>query len=68
MRNQIQRVFRIFRLRDSLKKILRKCVTWARYRQCTGKQLIGNLPKYRVYASYPFLNTGIDYAGPYHIK
>jgi len=35
MRNQIQRVFWIFRLRDSLQKILRECVTCARYRQCT---------------------------------
>jgi len=68
MRNQIQRVIWIFRLRDFLKKILRERVVCARYRQCSGKQLMGNLLKYRVNASYPFLNTGINYAGPYHLK
>nr|XP_041631965.1 uncharacterized protein LOC121502439 [Drosophila kikkawai]XP_041631966.1 uncharacterized protein LOC121502439 [Drosophila kikkawai] len=68
MRNQIQRKYWIFRLRDSLKKVLRECVTCARYRQCTGKQIMGNLPKCRVNVAYPFLTTGIDYAGPYHIK
>jgi len=30
--------------------------------------VMGNLSKYRVAMSYPFLNTGIDYAGPYYIK
>jgi len=29
---------------------------------------MGNLSKYSVAMSYPFLNTGIDYAGPYYIK
>jgi len=74
MRNQVHGIYCIFRLRDCLQKILRECVTCARYRQCTSKQLMVNLKKYRVNASYPFINrqnpfiNRIYYAGPYHLK
>jgi len=33
-----------------------------------SRHIMGNLHKYRVTISYPFLNTGIDYAGPYYIR
>ncbi|XP_032569851.1 uncharacterized protein LOC116800206 [Drosophila sechellia] len=68
MRNYIQRKYWIFGLKNSLKKYLRECVTCARYKQNTAQQIMGNLPKYRVTMTFPFLNTGIDYAGPYYVK
>jgi len=29
---------------------------------------MGNLPKHRVTMAHPFLNTGVDYDGPYQIR
>ena len=45
-----------------------KCVKCYRYRGERAQQLMGQLPATRVTASRPFLNTGVDYAGPLSIK
>lgn len=54
--------------RNSIKKCIRSCPKCIRYRQEASKQLMGNLPMSRVTESYPFFNTGVDYAGPVHIR
>ena len=39
-----------------------------RYRKEVAKQLMGNLPEFRVSMSIPFTHVGIDNAGPIHMK
>lgn len=58
----------IFRGREAVKKIIRKCVVCRRYegKAYTGP-LIPDLPAERVSADPPFNNTGIDFAGPLYI-
>lgn len=49
-------------------KIVHKCVTCFRAKPSIYNPIMGNLPKTRVTPSAPFLNTGIDYAGPFLIR
>ena len=39
-----------------------------RYRKEVAKQLMGNLPEFRVSMSIPFTHVGIDYALTIHMK
>lgn len=48
--------------------MIRSCVKCTRYRTENLNQLMGNLPKYRVNACYPFEHCGVDYAGPIQVK
>lgn len=41
-----------------------KCITCFRVQPQFQKQIMGNLPSYRINPSKPFLNTGVDFAGP----
>lgn len=54
--------------RTPVRSFILKCVKCARYRQNRAQQLMGQLPAMRVTPSRPFLNAGIDYAGPIMIK
>jgi len=63
MRNYIHRKFWIFGLENSLKQYEKECLKFARYRQITAEQIMVNLPTQRI-----TLNTGVNYAGPYHIR
>ena len=58
----------IFRGREAVKKIIRKCVICQRYegKAYTGP-LIPDLPVERVSSDPPFNNTGIDFAGPLYV-
>lgn len=56
--------FHILRASDAVKKIVNRCVTCLRYTQQQHTQLMGSLPSDRVSINRPFLNTGVDYAGP----
>lgn len=47
--------------------MIRNCVTCARWNSKPVTQLMGELPYERVTRSYPFQNTGVDYAGPFHV-
>lgn len=49
-------------------KIVHECVTCFRAKPSTSNPIMCNLPKTRVTPSFPFLNTGIDYAGPFLIR
>ncbi|XP_071055706.1 uncharacterized protein [Onthophagus taurus] len=40
----------------------------ARQRTITGQQLMGQLPKSRIIPSRSFLNTAVDYAGPFSLR
>ncbi|CAK9799871.1 hypothetical protein ANTQUA_LOCUS2267 [Anthophora quadrimaculata] len=51
-----------------VKTIIRKCIKCYRARPTIPEYPMGNLPKNRVTLKRPFLTTGIDYCGPFHIK
>ncbi|XP_076397902.1 uncharacterized protein LOC143266157 [Megachile rotundata] len=54
--------------RRAVRTYVFSCVTCWRWRAKTAEQQMGNLPLDRVRPSRPFINTGIDYAGPFVIK
>lgn len=54
--------------RTPVRSFILKCIPCTRYRQKRAQQLMGQLPFERVTPSRPFLNSGVDYAGPFHLK
>jgi len=54
--------------RAPIRSFILKCIRCARYRQKRAHQIMGQLPPERVTPSRPFLNSGIDYAGPIILK
>ena len=50
------------------KLIVRNCVVCARSKPTITKQIMGNLPQERVSQTKPFLNSGVDYCGPFFIR
>lgn len=55
--------------RISVRSFIIKCVVCTRYRQKRAQQLMGQLPSQRVTPTIrPFLNSGVDYAGPFFLK
>ncbi|XP_045455426.1 uncharacterized protein LOC123665124 [Melitaea cinxia] len=46
------------------KSVVRSCVKCCRLRGKTLQPIMGNLPQQRVTLEFPFLDTGVDYAGP----
>lgn len=57
----------IIRGRDTIRHIIRKCVICRRHKAKLAQQLMGSLPSTRVNIGRPFLNSGVDYAGPYQV-
>ncbi|KAL6417917.1 hypothetical protein ACFW04_011576 [Cataglyphis niger] len=54
--------------RQMVKAVIHRCVTCARWRGATQKQIMGDLPRLRVTPARPFLRTGVDYAGPIQLR
>jgi len=54
--------------RNVLRRIIHKRLTCFRLKATTATQLMGQVPEVRVKPSKPFTNTGVDYAGPFHVK
>ena len=53
--------------RGLIRNILRNCVKCINERATPQNNLMGDVPKERVsIGDKPFLNSGIDYFGPYH--
>ncbi|XP_028171679.1 uncharacterized protein LOC114360986 isoform X2 [Ostrinia furnacalis] len=50
--------------RNLAKQVVNSCVRCVRQKAKTTQPIMGNLPKDRLHLEYPFLNTGVDYAGP----
>lgn len=60
--------YHIIRCRSLIRLITNNCVKCFRYRCATQQQLMGQLPKLRITPNRPFLNCGVDFAGPFEIK
>ncbi|XP_023313216.1 uncharacterized protein LOC111691290 isoform X1 [Anoplophora glabripennis] len=54
--------------KNSVKKILRQCITCFKVNPTEVTQPMGNLPEYRLKPTRPFLISGVDFAGPFLIK
>ena len=54
--------------RRIVRQIVQKCIVC--FRQCPSshQQLMGNLPLARLEPCRPFLRSGVDYAGPVHLR
>ncbi|XP_043279324.1 uncharacterized protein [Venturia canescens] len=50
------------------KTIIHRCPTCVRWKGTTQTQQMANLPKQRVTQARPFQYSGVDYAGPIHLK
>lgn len=60
--------FHIIRASDRIKTLLRCCPQCIRFARQAHEQLMGSLPKDRVTPHRAFLNTGVDFAGPFMLK
>lgn len=54
--------------RNLAKKIVHKCIRCFRFNAKNVQAIMGDLPKARVTPARPFLNSGVDYAGPFYIR
>lgn len=64
----LRQKFWIIGARNLIKQCIHRCFTCLRYRNFTHQQLMGDLPTHRVNPGRPFINTGVDYAGPVKLK
>ena len=64
----LRRQYWIVKDRSEVKRIIRECTTCSRHAARVPTQLMGDLPKARVRPSSPFERSGVDYAGPIHLR
>lgn len=50
--------------RDLAKKVMHQCIICTRLRCKSVRPIMGNLPIERITPTYPFVQCGVDYAGP----
>lgn len=55
----------ILRFWREIKRIINTCENCFRFSVQLSQQLLGDLPKSRITASWPFQNVGVDYACPF---
>jgi len=48
--------------------VTKTCLTCFRLKATTSTQLMDQLPEALVKPSKPFINTGVDYSGPFYVK
>ncbi|XP_076289808.1 uncharacterized protein LOC143213640 [Lasioglossum baleicum] len=54
--------------KNTTRQIVRHCIRCFRIKPPTVEYIMGNLPAARVTEGRPFVNSGIDYCGPFYIK
>ncbi|XP_044747143.1 uncharacterized protein LOC123308514 [Coccinella septempunctata] len=54
--------------RSAVRGVLRRCVTCFRSKPIESRYQMGDIPNSRLKPQRPFATTGIDFAGPFHIK
>lgn len=66
--SSIRQKFWIIGGRVPIRSFIHKCLKCARQCAVFGQQLLGQLPASRLTPNRPFLNFGVDYAGPLTLK
>ncbi|UYV69312.1 hypothetical protein LAZ67_6003225 [Cordylochernes scorpioides] len=51
-----------------VRRVIRTCLTWLKLGARTAVQIMGDLPPDRINPYRPFLNNGVDLAGPFLLK
>ncbi|XP_039280373.1 uncharacterized protein LOC120350555 isoform X2 [Nilaparvata lugens] len=64
----IRQRFWIPSTRRTVKNVLRKCIKCFRFTHTQAAQLMGQLPSVHVNIDFPFMNVGLDYAGPFSLR
>ncbi|XP_062714757.1 uncharacterized protein LOC134291264 [Aedes albopictus] len=64
----IRRDFWLINAAATVRGVTRSCVKCFKVKPVDTNQFMGNLPSCRVTPAPPFSVTGVDYAGPFHIK
>jgi hypothetical protein len=64
----IRQQFWILNGRSAVRQVIRKCVPCFRVKPTSSKQIMGDLPSYRIEPSRVFEHTGLDYCGPIKIN
>lgn len=54
--------------KNQVRSVVRNCIRYVRLDPPATEYIMGDLPETRVSMTRPFLNTGIDYCGPFFIK
>lgn len=54
--------------RNNCRRIVQRCITYFKHRPTNFVPIMGNLPRSRITIDFPFVNVGLDYAGPCLIK
>lgn len=57
----------ILKAKSLAKKHVHKCLICARLNASARAQIMGHLPEIRVTPARPFLHSGVDFTGPFHI-
>lgn len=64
----VRQNFWLFDGQNQVRKIIRACTQCLRYNAILIEYKMGDLPQTRIRETTPFMNTGIDYCGPFFIK
>lgn len=68
MMSLLRQRYWIIRMKDLVRIIIHKCINCIRYKPNLEQPLMGELPVSRVTYDHPFLNVGVDYAGPFRVQ
>ncbi|CAK1577880.1 unnamed protein product [Parnassius mnemosyne] len=68
MLNYLRTAYWVIGAKALVKQHIHKCVTCVKNSATTHNQLMGDLPSVRCTPARPFLNSGVDYAGPIQIR
>ena len=60
--------FSILRTRSRVKGLIKGCLQCTREKKTLSRQLIGDLPDFKVTPNRPFLHTGPDYTDPFNVR
>lgn len=64
----IRKRFWIPKIRFEARNFIKTCTRCVRLAQTTAKQIMAELPAIRLKPAPPFQHTGVDMAGPYHMR